>query len=37
VIANFDHWPVYRPGFPLANEPDLPVQVWAFARNPSNG
>jgi SAM-dependent methyltransferase len=33
VVANFDRWPAYRRRHPLRNEPDLPVQVWAFARN----
>jgi len=35
VKGNFDRWPAYRRGLSLGNEPDLPVQVWAFARNPS--
>jgi hypothetical protein len=35
VVANFDRWPAYRPWHSLRNEPDLPVQVWAFARNPA--
>jgi SAM-dependent methyltransferase len=34
VVGNFDHWPAYRRWQSLRNEPDLPVQVWAFARNP---
>jgi SAM-dependent methyltransferase len=34
VTGNFDRWPAYRRRHPLGNEPDLPVQVWAFARNP---
>lgn len=34
VLANFDTWPAYRRWHSLADEPDLPVQVWAFARNP---
>ena len=34
VVANFDRWPAYRRRHSLRNEPDLPVQVWAFARNP---
>jgi SAM-dependent methyltransferase len=33
VVGNFDRWPAYRPWHSLRNEPDLPVQVWAFARN----
>jgi SAM-dependent methyltransferase len=37
VVANFDHWPAYRRWQSLQNEPDLPVQVWAFARNPDAG
>jgi SAM-dependent methyltransferase len=32
VIGNFDRWPAYRWWHSLRNEPDLPVQVWAFAR-----
>ena len=35
VIGNFDRWPAYRRWHSLRNEPDLPLQVWAFARNPS--
>jgi SAM-dependent methyltransferase len=35
VVGNFDHWPAYRRWHSLRNEPDLPVQVWAFARNTS--
>lgn len=34
VVGNFDLWPRYRRWHSLRNEPDLPVQVWAFARNP---
>jgi hypothetical protein len=34
VIGNFDRWPAYRRWHSLRNEPDLPVQVWAFARVP---
>jgi SAM-dependent methyltransferase len=33
VAANFDRWPAYRRWHSLRNEPDLAVQVWAFARN----
>ena len=33
VVGNFDVWPSYRRWHPMRNEPDLPVQVWAFARN----
>jgi SAM-dependent methyltransferase len=35
VVGNFDRWPAYRWWHSLRNEPDLPVQVWAFARRPS--
>jgi SAM-dependent methyltransferase len=35
VIGNLDRWPVYRRWHSLRNEPDLPVQVWAFAHNPA--
>jgi SAM-dependent methyltransferase len=34
VTGNFDRWPAYRGWHSLRNEPDLPVQVWAFATNP---
>jgi SAM-dependent methyltransferase len=34
VSGNFDRWPAYRRWHSLRNEPDLPVQVWAFATNP---
>jgi SAM-dependent methyltransferase len=34
VIGNFDRWPAYRRWHSLDAEPDLHVQVWAFARNP---
>ena len=33
VAGNFDRWPAYRRWHPLRNEPDVTVQVWAFARN----
>ena len=36
VVANFDRWPAYRRWHPLRNEADLPLQVWAFARNPAS-
>lgn len=35
IAGNLDHWPAYRRWHSLRNEPDIPVQVWAFARNPS--
>lgn len=34
VAGNLDHWPAYRRWHSLRNEPDMPVQVWAFARSP---
>jgi len=34
VSGNFDRWPAYRRWHSLRDEPGLPVQVWAFARNP---
>jgi SAM-dependent methyltransferase len=34
VAGNFDRWAAYRRWHSLRNEPDLAVQVWAFARNP---
>jgi SAM-dependent methyltransferase len=34
VVGNFDRWPAYRRWHSLRNEPDLPLQVWAFAHNP---
>lgn len=37
VIGNFDRWARHRPWHSLRNEPDLPLVVWAFARNPGSG
>jgi hypothetical protein len=34
LAANLERWPAYRPWHSLRNEPDLPLQVWAFARRP---
>jgi SAM-dependent methyltransferase len=34
VRGNLDRWSARRPWHSLRNEPDLPLQVWAFARNP---
>ena len=34
VVGNFDSWAAFRWWHSLRNEPDLPVQVWAFARRP---
>ena len=36
VLGNLDRWPAYRRWHSLRNEPDLPVQVWAFARRPQD-
>ena len=30
-LGNLDRWPAYRRWHSLRDEPDLPVQVWAFA------
>jgi len=35
VAGNFDRWPAYRRWHSLRDEPDLAVQVWAFATNPA--
>lgn len=35
VLGNFANWSVYRRWHSLRNEPDFPVQVWAFARRPA--
>ena len=32
VMHELDHWTAYRPWHSLKGEPDIPVQVWAFAR-----
>jgi hypothetical protein len=34
VLGNLSRWSAYRRWHSLRNEPDIPVQVWAFARNP---
>ena len=34
VVGNLRRWSAYRAWHPLDNDPDLAVQVWAFARNP---
>jgi SAM-dependent methyltransferase len=36
VIGNLRRWSAYRRWHPLHNDPDLAVQVWAFARNPDD-
>lgn len=36
VLSNLSKWSRYRRGFDLDNDPDLPVQVWAFARAPGS-
>jgi len=35
VLGNLDRWAALRWWHPLHNQPDIPVQVWAFARNPA--
>jgi SAM-dependent methyltransferase len=35
ISGNLDGWPAHRPWHSLRNEPEAPVQVWAFARNPA--
>jgi SAM-dependent methyltransferase len=34
VAGNLHRWTARRPWHPMRNEPDLPIQVWAFATNP---
>ncbi len=34
VVGNFSSWSAYRRWHSLRNEPDFPLQVWAFARRP---
>lgn len=34
IAGNLDRWPAYRRWHALGDEPDLAVQVWAFARRP---
>ena len=34
VVGNLRRWSSYRRWHPLRNDPELAVQVWAFARNP---
>lgn len=34
VVGNFSSWSAHRRWLSLRNEPDFPVQVWAFARRP---
>ena len=34
VIGNLQRWSSYRRWHPLYNDPNLAVQVWAFAHNP---
>jgi SAM-dependent methyltransferase len=36
VVGNFDCWPAYRWWHSLRDEPDLPMQVWAFAKRPAD-
>jgi SAM-dependent methyltransferase len=35
VTGNLRRWSSYRPWHSLRNDPELAVQVWAFARNPT--
>jgi SAM-dependent methyltransferase len=35
VVGNLRRWAAYRRWHPLYNDPELAVQVWAFARNPA--
>ena len=35
VNGNLRRWSAYRPWHSLRSDPDLAVQVWAFARNPA--
>lgn len=35
VVGNLHRWSALRRWHPLHNEPELPVQIWAFARNPA--
>lgn len=34
VVGNLSRWSAYRRWHSLRNEPDLAIQVWAFARTP---
>ena len=34
VVGNFSDWSAHRRWHSLRDEPDFPVQVWAFARRP---
>jgi hypothetical protein len=34
VVGNFSRWSARRRWHSMRNEPDFPVQVWAFARRP---
>ena len=35
LVGNIDRWSAFRRWHSLRNEPDLPLQVWAFARRPA--
>jgi hypothetical protein len=37
VVGNLNRWSAYKPWHSLRNEPDIPLQVWAFATNPGPG
>ena len=34
IVGNLDRWTARRRWHPMHNEPDIPVQVWAFATKP---
>jgi SAM-dependent methyltransferase len=36
LVGNIRKWSARRPWHSLRNEPDVPLQVWAFARNRSS-
>ena len=35
VVGNLSRWSALRPWHSLRNDPDVPLQVWAFARRPA--
>lgn len=37
IVGNLDRWSARRRWHPMHNEPDIPVQVWAFARKAAGG
>lgn len=36
IVGNLDYWSARRRRHPMYDEPDIPVQVWAFARRPGS-